>query len=156
MKHFNWEGVEVRHRRDKCFRIGFVLLFYSQWQTGLPELAISSNYFQVFSKTHKHLIERHMYHNIGRIVLEVIYRKELQPSSKERHFSNKACLIRKRMEERKSNFNEPGNVMHLAQQLWWECIDSNMNAWICVAIHVSCCPDEKEHSCSITWVSTSM
>lgn len=36
------------------------------------------------------------------IVLAVIYRKELQPSSEERHFSNKACLIWKRMKGAKA------------------------------------------------------
>lgn len=49
-----------------------------------------------------------------------------------RDSSDKACLIRKRMKG-KCDFNEPGNVMHLAQQLWWGSINFHIKARICVA-----------------------
>lgn len=43
----------------------------------------------------------------------------------------------KKNEGDKSCLNEPGNVMHLAQRLWWKPINSNINARIWVALHVS-------------------
>lgn len=97
--------------------------------------------FPSFWKNHGHLRQRQMYHIVSRIVLAVSSGRDLQSSSRfrGRRSFNKACLIWKRMKGGgvKSYFNEPGNVMHLAQQLWWESINSNINARIWVAIHVS-------------------
>lgn len=135
----------ARHRRNKYPSNQILLLACSgsilKEQNEVPEPAITSNYVPVFSKESRALKTKADVSHCKQdcfssqlwkrsTVLISVQRKTLLQQSMSNLKKNEGGVVR-------SYFNEPGNVMHLAQQLWWESINSNINARIWVAIHVS-------------------
>lgn len=147
--------LRVRCRKDKCFWKRFFFLIYLKVQNELTELAISSNYTQVSSKNRSYLTQKADVSQYCRDCFSSRLWKRSTALIWENTLFQQSMSNLKWNEGRVGDFNEPGNVMHLAQHLWWQSISCNMNVGICVAIHVSCSPAEKEHSFCTTWVSTS-